>query len=239
MERLPKSEVQQFYNARKLIRSPDDIWSNHSYAEIDRFLDCIPTESYSGFGLNAGSADIGFGIERSASDVIYLDIAYNLLPIDALSVGGDVERLPFPECGFDFILSVGAVLNYVDAAVTIAEFGRALKSGGFLILQFETTQSLEFIGTNTFRRSAEIVWTKYDGKQHRQWVYSRAYIFNILRANGFSILRKQHYHIASPIFLRLEWLNIGMKYIFALDHWLNVTPLARFSESVIILAKKV
>jgi SAM-dependent methyltransferase len=238
MERLPKSEVKRFYSARKTIRSQDDVWSNHSYAKIDRFLREIPEESYSGFGLNAGSANVGFGVHTVADGVISLDIVYKLLPEEGLRVVGDVENLPFPECEFDFILSVGAVLNYVDAAVTLAEFRRVLKGGGFLILQFETTESLEFLGTEIFGRSAQIVWTEYDGERHRQWVYSRHYILDILRANDFSIIKKAHYHIASPILLRSRWLNLNVRYMASLDRWLNGTPLARLSESVIILAKK-
>ena len=129
-------------------------------------------------------------------------------------------------------------MNYVDAAVAISECKRVLKPGGYLILQFESADSLEFLGTGMRRNSAQIVWTEYDGQQHRQWVYGRRYIVDILKVNEFLIEKKRFYHILSPLALRLGWSPKKAAYLAKWDKFLGKTPIVHVSESVILSATR-
>ena len=45
--------------------------------------------------------------------------------------------MPFKNQPIDIAVCVGSVINYCDAALTIAEFGRVLRKEGTLILEFD------------------------------------------------------------------------------------------------------
>ena len=96
---------------------------------------------------------------------------------------------------------VGSVINYCDAVSAISELARVLRPKGKLILEFENSYSFEYLGTKAYSAIADIITTQYQGKTHRNWIYSPKYIISILKQNGLSIDTKTYFHILSTLSL--------------------------------------
>ncbi|MBM3538745.1 MAG: class I SAM-dependent methyltransferase, partial [Alphaproteobacteria bacterium] len=99
--------------------------------------------------LNAGSGDESYSIAPGM--VINSDIADRKLVGMPFGVAGDLARLPLATGSVDVCVCVGSVVNYVpEHPRAIDEIGRVVKPGGSLILEFENSASLEYIGTPHF-----------------------------------------------------------------------------------------
>lgn len=146
--------------------------------------------------LNAGAG--GNNLDLLPDNTINLDLSERRIEGSTYPVVGTVEAIPFKNESIDIVVCVGSVINYCDAAVTIAEFGRVLRRSGTLILEFESSKSAEFIAHKVFGRSAAIVDTFYCNQPEAVWVYSPSYISNLLHAAGFRSRHQFFIHILSP-----------------------------------------
>jgi ubiquinone/menaquinone biosynthesis C-methylase UbiE len=132
----------------------------------------------------------------------HVDIAKNKIAHLKNSVVASIEKLPFNDMVFDYIICVGSVINYCDAMAAIAEMSRVLKKHGMLILEFENSFSFEYYGKTEYGKSAEIVTTKYMDRSHQLWVYSFDYIKRILTEFSFGIRNFSAFHILSSLRLK-------------------------------------
>lgn len=199
MKGIDVDKVREFYNATPAIWLPDDHWHQWSYHQIEKYLSqvhILPQQ----YVLNAGSGGNSYGLE---CNMVHVDIAETKLEGVSNSVVSSIEAMPFQSSIFDKIVCVGSVINYCDASAVISEFSRVIKHGGNLILEFENSGGYEYKGTTVYNKSAGIVTVKFQGSDHRQWLYSLPYIKNLLVANSFSISDVYAYHIFSSKALQL------------------------------------
>ena len=148
--------------------------------------------------LNIGSGGSNYGLE--GLNITHTDLCARNLPVGESAVC-NAERLPFRDGAFDLTICVGSVLNYCDAFVAIAEMARITSPSGTLILEFEKSENLEYMGLRAFRANAGIVTTFYAGEKERIWVYSERYITRLLATVGLVPERRRPIHVVSSALL--------------------------------------
>lgn len=130
--------------------------------------------------LNLGSAGDSLGLDSYTH--IHLDIVEkNLFP--SFSICGNIQNLPFCDNSFEFIICVGSVINYCDAPSALAEISRVLRPTGYLILEFDKSESFEFLFTGSWRKPASVVRTFYLDDEDVVWVYSEPFVEGLLEQN--------------------------------------------------------
>jgi SAM-dependent methyltransferase len=199
---LSRDAIREKYN-RRAHRLTTDEWHRHTALEIERTLaDQLAAHPFfeTDVVVFAGSGGRTNGIE--ARRAVHIDLAE--LPLRHVKGGvmANVEQLPIADRVAAAVVSVGSVINYCDAAAAIVEFARVTRPGGTLVLEFESSDSLEFLMTRTFRRSVDYISTFFDGDREDIWVYSCRYIAAALVASGYRILKRYPIHILSPLRLR-------------------------------------
>lgn len=195
---LEQQHVRAKYNDIERYRVRD-AWHAYTADEIDRLLRAVVVQPDDVL-LYAGSGGRDHGVVSARS--IHVDVAERAVVGVHRGVVASVESLPLATESVDRIICVGSVVNYCDAAAAIHEFGRVLVSGGELILEFESSDSLEFLGTPVFRRPVEIVRTFYNHQPETIWVYSRRYLEALLATVNVRVTRVVPIHLASPLLLR-------------------------------------
>ena len=136
-------EVREKYNGRPEIWDEEDVW--HAYT--GKKLEEIVCQAVADLALNekavlnVGSAGSTYGLD--SENHFHLDIAERLLPRGGKSVAGSAEALPFLSGSFDAVICVGSVINYCDAVPVCRETARVLRPGGWLLLEFESSESGE------------------------------------------------------------------------------------------------
>lgn len=193
------NEVRDFYNTTPEIWASNDYWHQWSYSQIKKYLSGLQISSQE-YVLNAGSGGNSYDID---CNMIHVDIAEEKLKSIPNAVISSVEAMPFTSSMFHKVICVGSVINYCDASATITEFSRVLKTNGTLILEFENSSGYEYKGTPIYGKSAGVVTVKFQGKDHKQWLYSLQYMRALLKANGFSVENTFGYQICSSLALHL------------------------------------
>jgi SAM-dependent methyltransferase len=137
-------QVLEFYRRLPEIYAEDDRWLALSHRWIAKFVrwelapagDTLPLS-----WLNLGSGGFTYGISERST--VHVDIHPERLLRVNTAVVADIQRpLPFAQV-FAACLCVGSVLNHCDAAAVISSLAASLKTGGQLIIEFETSRSLE------------------------------------------------------------------------------------------------
>lgn len=187
--------------------------------------------------LNAGAG--GNNLDLLPEHTINLDLSERRIKRSSHPVVGTVEAIPVKNQSIDIVVCVGSVINYCDAALTVAEFGRVLKNRGTLILEFESSKSAEFITKKVFARSAAIVETFYCNQPEAVWVYSPLYVSNLLQAAGFRSRHQFLIHILSPWALLILRNARAAAFIAPLDRLVRpVSFLNQFASNHLVFYQK-
>ena len=214
MEHREETEiVRGLYNSSEHAWPTDDPWHRETRTSLTQIVEQILLTKCTSDAkvLNAGCGGTLYDLPGVFYDC---DIAENTISQSAHPVIASVEKLPCENECFDISICVGSVLNYCDAGVAIAELSRTLKPQGLLILEFERSDSAEFIFTRQHHQPAFRKDYFYNGQTHRLWLYSEKYIRSILRAEKFCVTKAHRYHSLSSLvyrFTRNE--NTSAKYI--------------------------
>jgi SAM-dependent methyltransferase len=187
---------------------PEDRWHSYSTEVIRSFITRELGDTRPETVVDAGCGDIRY--IANCGRLINID----LIPIHSTSgcfgIVANLVELPVVSGIADVAICVGSVLNYVDALPALTELRRVLKADGRLMLEFETSSSLEFLQTKTFDASIAPVVRTYKGFAHRICLYSVGYMLDVLRECGFHVVRVQRFHIVSSLIYRLTRnLNIA------------------------------
>lgn len=236
--RIPADEIKAFYNKTEQIWALDD-WHSRTKKRLDHELRyALPLARSADRVLHLGSAGFDYGIVGTFT--AHVDLAERRLAGVQSAVVADVHRLPIGGSAIDLCLCIGTVLNYCDAAVAILEMCRVIRPGGWLVLEFETSDSWEFFGSRAFRRAAALVETFYGERTKISlWAYSVKYISGLLEAQGVMVSRISRIHILSSLAYKLFGRSEMAAKFASADVIVQVIPgLSKGASSVILFCQK-
>ena len=126
---------------------PDnDVWHKYTFglekSTVESWLSKITKDNM--VILNAGSGGTNYKIKGT---IVHLDIIEAYIKTYKHYIVGSVEHIDLPSQSIDGVICVGSVLNYVDVQRAISEFSRILKPNGFFIIEFERSNSAEFLAS--------------------------------------------------------------------------------------------
>ncbi len=240
MDSLDTNEIAKKYQLRKDIWPLEDKWHRYNHYKISSFI----RKNYPGptsndkLILNAGSGGQGYGFDES--NMYHFDLVDTNIKEKKYFTVGNIESLPYKDQSFDVILCVGEVLNYTDAFRSILEFSRVVKVGGELVLEFESSKTLELLFKPEFNATSTIVDTFFQGKAEKIWYYSEDYILAVLQDFGFEIKKIERFHTLSILVQRLtNSPNFSVKFA-CLDYLVRYIPwLNGCASNVILKAQKI
>lgn len=178
-----------------------DTWHNYTFMAEKQIVEKWLTErsNENTVILNAGSGGTEY---RFTGKMIHLDIIEKYIRHFDHYLVGSIEKINLPDMSVDGVICVGSVLNYADAQRSISEFSRILKPGGFLILEFERSDSAEFLWKE---QHGKYIFSKeyaYNGQLHLLWIYSEKHIRQMLKHYGFQIRKCKRVHSISSLLYR-------------------------------------
>lgn len=193
-------EVRTLYNVAKQTWPTNDPWHTytHNYVtqKVQAYLQALSSDS---IVLNAGAGDTRYYSPAMIYDV---DIAENKLKDSQHPVVASIERLPFKDNFFNVVICVGSVLNYCDLYAALSELSRVLAHGGLLCIEYERSQSAEFLFTKNYNSNIFSNIYDYNGQQHKLWLYSDSYIVQFLKQSHIKIVHKDYFHGVSSLVAR-------------------------------------
>ncbi|MBR6581660.1 MAG: class I SAM-dependent methyltransferase [Ruminococcus sp.] len=180
----------------------NDIWHKHTFnAEkeiVEKWLSIVSSQNT--LILNAGS---GGSVYNTEGTIVHLDIIEKYIKHFEKYLVGSIEEIDLPAESVDVIICVGSVLNYADAQRAVSEFYRILKPNGFLILEFERSDSAEFLCTTNHGKDIFTNVYYYNDQKHLLWLYSERHIRQLLRQFHFKIVRCKRIHTLSSLLNRI------------------------------------
>lgn len=179
-----------------------DVWHKYTFSSIkhtvEHWLADCSDESMT--ILNAGSGGTEY---ETKGNLIHLDIVEKYVCQFEKYLVGSIESINLPDSSIDGIICVGSVLNYADAQRSISEFSRILKPNAFLILEFERSDSAEFLWT---KQHGKDIFSKeyiYNQQTHFLWMYSEKHICQLLKYYNLRICKRKRLHSVSSLLYRL------------------------------------
>ena len=178
-----------------------DIWHEKTFHAEKNIVECWLSElaTEESIILNAGSGGTDY---RARGTFVHLDIVEKYICQHEKYLVGSIEKISSSAHVYDGIVCVGSVLNYADAQRSIKEFARVLKSGGFLILEFERTESAEFLFTAQYGKDIFLKSYLYGNQTHLLWMYGEKHIRRLIDFYGFRLKRIKRAHGLSSLLYR-------------------------------------
>jgi SAM-dependent methyltransferase len=234
--RIIRRSARRLYGSVHTDWPPRDGWNEYKSAQIERFIvkTGLPLISAASNVLDAGCGDGAYSWMPRGT--VKLDRYYEQIRMQPNALIGDLERLPFRNGSFDLIFCIGSVLNYVSVIEALNELARVTAARGYLYLHFETSSSFEQIFSRSWNAPAYLNKTVNASRTDYIWIYSPSYIFQILSALGFRIIKTNRFHILSALFSKFGMPQDRAYRLARLDRavpWLNF-----FADDVVILAEK-
>lgn len=213
---------------------------NPWYIEVDKVLNKViygvldKYDNQNAVILNAGS---GGQTYKTKGKLIHLDLVDNNIKQFEHYLVGSVESIPISDNSVDILICVGSVLNYTNQEKSIREFSRVLKKNGILVLEFERSNSGEFLFNKNHHKESFLQKYEYNGQEHLLMMYNEKFIINKLKDSGFKLNYKKRFHTLSTLLYKL-----GMKEENAAKHakgdWL-LKPLSYpLAHNVILVSRK-
>lgn len=234
--KLNFDEIKDFYESQDGIWPKNDKWHAHTKINIESYIQKHKNLFKNKYILNAGSGGNTYGLDFDMNHLDIIDKYILKFPNHTIS---KVEDMPFLSANFDAAICVGSVINYCDAIGCISELNRVLKSKSYLILEFESSWSMELFNTTAFKQPASIVKTKYFDEEHSLWFYSFKYISNILKEYDFELIEFKRFHIISSFIYKVT-KNENLSALFTnIDRFLKFIPFfSNHSHNIILLCQK-
>ena len=195
MEKIDIESVRAVYESIEEVWPEDNLWLQHTRKNIEQYIARQSFCSNSNI-LNAGSGGNTYGL---ANRMHHVDIAKNLIEHFSNYTVANIEKLPFESHLFSDVICVGSVLNYCEPFPAISELSRVLQKGGRLILEFDSSWSLEHMHTERHRKSVASVELNYQSNITTQWVFSPMHIKAILLQMGFNVVDTYKFHYLSGL----------------------------------------
>lgn len=215
----------------------DDIWHSYTYNILHMHVQCYLNElrlNDTQIILNAGCGKTSYDANAS---IIYMDIIKEYIDSFDNYLVGSIEKIPLPDGAVDCIICVGSVINYADIQKALFEFSRVLKPNGTLILEFERSNSAEFLLTPNYSKTVFMQKYHYNNQTHYLWMYNEKFVFQLAEYYKLVCIKKYRYHILSSLFFRMRVSEIKAAKYSKLDNLLQ--PFSRFfAHNEIAIFKK-
>lgn len=241
MKEIDHEEVARKYNGLTEIWDKEDYWNQHTYGMISRFVGTsyakIKADNFKGKILNAGSAGNNYGLPED--DTTHLDLAYERIKHLPNGLVGNIEDLPFEKNQFQLIVCVGSVINYCDPYRVFEEFHRVLGPDGYVLLEFENSNTVELIGSRKFNKKVVFAESFYNQRKENIWYFSEKFIEEIALEYGMRLVRKDRCHIISPLIYRITKSEAFSAKFARLDMLLKRIPfINRVSSNTVLLLQR-
>jgi SAM-dependent methyltransferase len=155
---------------------------------------------YQSVTVNLGSGGVDYGVFTRKH--FHVDIALTQLQRVRQAIAATIDTLPLRRSVADLVICVGEVLNYADPLAAIEEIALVMKPGSVLILEFESSRSLEFVFTRNFDKERLVIDTFFNGSAELITTYSPRLILGRLSRAGLSVTAHKTFHIFSSLALR-------------------------------------
>ncbi len=150
---------------------------------------------------NLGSGGVDYGVLSYTH--LHLDLAPQQLRNVRFRIMANIEHLPLPASCADLVLCVGEVLNFSSPELVIKEIARIAKPSALVLLEYESSQSLEFFGSRVQKPESSAITTFYNGREVELRVFNPRFISSLLKTANFEELRTSSFHIISALIYRL------------------------------------
>lgn len=181
----------------------DDIWHFFTYkilhSKVQEYLDELQLKDTQ-IILNAGCGRTSYD---TSATIIYMDIIKEYVDSFENYLVGSIEHIPLSDNSVDCIICVGSVVNYADIQKSLSEFSRVLKSNGMLILEYERSNSAEFLFTEKYAKTVFTQTYHYNNQIHYLWMYNEKFVFQLAEYYKFICYKKYRYHSISSLLFRL------------------------------------
>lgn len=215
----------------------DDPWHKVTYKKLYTYVNnwILNNSKAKDIILNAGSGNTEYTTESS---IIYLDIIEDYIKKYENHIVSSIDNIPLEELSVDIIICVGSILNYADVQKSISEFSRILKTNSTLIIEFERSNSAEFLFTKNYSKTIFSKEYSYNKQTHYLWLYNEYFIRKLLNYYGFEIKKTYRYHSISSLLNRIGITEKIASKFAILDSL--IAPFSYFiAHNVIITAIKV
>jgi len=193
-----EEETRKLYDDMEQIWPNDNSWYNFTHSQILKFIysnDYIFNHRMK--ILNAGS---GGSVYNIPGNMFHIDITDKFIKELKNAYVASVEDIPFDNDMFDAVICVGSVINYCNALSAISEISRVMHKNSHMILEYERSQSGELVFNRQYGKSSSMQIYDYNGQNnHKIWLYSDAYIDNILQEYNLRILKNRYFHTFTSI----------------------------------------
>jgi ubiquinone/menaquinone biosynthesis C-methylase UbiE len=203
---INSDDVAKKYNEMPNVWPIEDKWHSYTKSTIDDYVQKIISLHNIGYNfriLNAGSGGETYGITDKI--ITHLDIAEKKIARFPNSIVSSIENIPIENATYDMIICVGSVVNYCDLTKSLDELSRVIKPGGTLIIEFESSKTMELIFNKNFNKRIVLIETKYHNQKEYIWYYSEDNVLNKLKRRNFITHDIFHFHILSSLFLRKKY----------------------------------
>lgn len=233
---MREESTEEIYKAMNSVWPQNNRWYDYTHRRIVQFvLSSLKSRlnEWSTY-LNAGSGGSTYNLPGIC---YHADIAENLICHFPNYVVASIESLPFSNTYFDAAICVGSVLNYCDAVQGICELVRTLKPGGYLILEFERSNTGELWGSKEYGKGATFQKYEYMGHIHTLCLYSERIIVELLQGCGMRMIKCQRFHSLSALINRITKQEEPSGWFGRFDAILS--PVSYFmAHNTIMLCKK-
>lgn len=180
-----------------------DVWHMHTKKvlnkKVQQYLDKQNLDETQ-IVLNAGCGRTTYTCN---AQIIYMDIIEDYVSLFEKHLVASIENIPLCDSTIDCIVCVGSVINYADIQKSFSEFSRILKPGGMLILEFERSNSAEFLFTKDYFKTLFFKKYHYNNQMHYLWMYNEKFLLQLGFFYKLICEQKYRYHCMSSLLYRL------------------------------------
>ncbi len=217
----------------------DDIWHSYTYKILHKHIqDYIDELQFKNAQvvLNAGCGKTTY---KTCATIIYMDIIEEYVNLFENYLVGSIEKIPLQDCSVDCVICVGSVINYVDIQKAMSEFSRVLKPNGILILEFERSNSAEFLFTKKYAKTLFMQTYQYNNQTHYLWMYDENFVIQLAEFYKFSCIKKYRFHSLSSLFYRFGLSEKKAAKYSKFDDWLQPFSYFFAHNEILIFEKDV
>ena len=194
-------QIRELYNQADSVWPEKDPWHSYTKQVIESKIYEWANTKDSDLILNAGSGGTFYNIKGT---MVHLDIADNKINCFDNYIVGSIEDIPDESKKYDYVICVGSVLNYTQIIPSLNELCRVLKPGGYLIVEFERTNSAGLWFTKGYGKNCVYKKYNYNSQEHGLWLYSEKFILQTLEVMGMKNIDKFRFHSVSSIYGRFS-----------------------------------